>query len=85
MVGFEQQCSHGAEFSKTKQGESDQTLKLQFDIFIFSASHFHSLLFFLCQQVAVVVTEPDSEQVEDISTPPTEPQVEPIEAVGTEP
>uniref|UniRef100_A0A3Q3BU03 Uncharacterized LOC102313299 n=1 Tax=Haplochromis burtoni TaxID=8153 RepID=A0A3Q3BU03_HAPBU len=30
-------------------------------------------------QVAVVVTEPDSEQVEDISTPPTEPQVEPIE------
>ncbi|XP_004561045.1 uncharacterized protein si:dkey-81h8.1 isoform X1 [Maylandia zebra] len=31
------------------------------------------------QQVAVVVTEPDSEQVEDISTPPTEPQVEPIE------
>lgn len=32
-----------------------------------------------CQQVAVVVTEPDSEQVEDISTPPTEPQVEPIE------
>ncbi|KAL3983350.1 integrator complex subunit 2 [Sarotherodon galilaeus] len=35
------------------------------------------------QQVAVVVTEPDSEQVEDISTPPTEPQVEPIET--TEP
>ncbi|XP_065327532.1 uncharacterized protein LOC135933324 isoform X2 [Pelmatolapia mariae] len=34
-------------------------------------------------QVAVVVTEPDSEQVEDISTPPTEPQVEPIET--TEP
>ncbi|KAM3596326.1 uncharacterized protein V6R79_012609 [Siganus canaliculatus] len=31
-------------------------------------------------QVAVVVTEPDSELVEDISTPPTEPQVEPIEA-----
>ncbi|XP_044192571.1 uncharacterized protein si:dkey-81h8.1 isoform X3 [Thunnus albacares] len=37
------------------------------------------------QQVAVVVTEPDSEQMEDISTPPTEPQVEPIEAVTTEP
>ncbi|XP_023150809.1 uncharacterized protein si:dkey-81h8.1 isoform X2 [Amphiprion ocellaris] len=36
-------------------------------------------------QVAVVVTEPNSEQVEDISTPPTEPQVEPIEAVDTEP
>lgn len=31
------------------------------------------------QQVAVVVTEADSEQVEDLSTPPTEPQVEPIE------
>ncbi|XP_074543503.1 uncharacterized protein LOC141803403 isoform X3 [Halichoeres trimaculatus] len=31
------------------------------------------------QQVEVVVTEPDSDQVEDISTPPTEPQVEPIE------
>lgn len=30
------------------------------------------------QQVAVVVTEADSEQVEDLSTPPTEPQVEPI-------
>lgn len=37
------------------------------------------------QQVAVVVTEPDSEQVEDISTPPTEPQVEPIEDVTSEP
>ncbi|KAM6899587.1 uncharacterized protein FYW49_017673 [Xenentodon cancila] len=33
-------------------------------------------------QVAVVVTEPDSEQIEEISTPPTEPQVEPIEAVA---
>ncbi|XP_054877870.1 uncharacterized protein LOC129352777 isoform X3 [Poeciliopsis prolifica] len=33
-------------------------------------------------EVAVVVTEPDSEQIEDIATPPTEPQVEPIE--GTE-
>ncbi|XP_061786798.1 uncharacterized protein [Nerophis lumbriciformis] len=30
------------------------------------------------QQVAVVVTEPDSELVDDIATPPTEPQVEPI-------
>ncbi|XP_010872042.1 uncharacterized protein LOC105012717 isoform X1 [Esox lucius] len=30
-------------------------------------------------QVAVVVTEPDSDQVEEIPTPPTEPQVEPIE------
>ncbi|XP_054618903.1 uncharacterized protein si:dkey-81h8.1 isoform X1 [Dunckerocampus dactyliophorus] len=30
-------------------------------------------------QVAVVVTEPDSELVEDITTPPTEPQVEPID------
>ncbi|KAG7225326.1 hypothetical protein INR49_027306 [Caranx melampygus] len=38
-----------------------------------------------CKQVAVVVTEPDSEQMEDISTPPTEPQVEPIEAVTSEP
>ncbi|TKS88687.1 hypothetical protein D9C73_022882 [Collichthys lucidus] len=36
-------------------------------------------------QVAVVVTEPDSEQVEEISTPPTEPQVEPIEMDTTEP
>lgn len=36
-------------------------------------------------QVAVVVTEPDSEQVEDLSTPPTEPQVEPIEVTTTEP
>ncbi|XP_040909829.1 uncharacterized protein LOC121192287 [Toxotes jaculatrix] len=36
-------------------------------------------------QVAVVVTEPDSEQAEDIRTPPTEPQVEPIEDVTTEP
>ncbi|XP_017286154.1 membrane-spanning 4-domains subfamily A member 15-like isoform X2 [Kryptolebias marmoratus] len=35
-------------------------------------------------QVAVVVTEADSEQIEDISTPPTEPQVEPIEAVDTQ-
>ncbi|XP_021416047.1 uncharacterized protein LOC110488232 isoform X3 [Oncorhynchus mykiss] len=32
------------------------------------------------QQVAVVVTEPDSDQVEEVSTPPTDPQVEPIEA-----
>ncbi|KAM9415485.1 uncharacterized protein ACWYII_024323 isoform 2-T2 [Salvelinus alpinus] len=31
-------------------------------------------------QVAVVVTEPDSDQVEEVSTPPTDPQVEPIEA-----
>ncbi|KAL0962236.1 hypothetical protein UPYG_G00337480 [Umbra pygmaea] len=31
-------------------------------------------------QVAVVVTEPDSDQVEEIPTPPTDPQVEPIEA-----
>lgn len=37
------------------------------------------------QHVAVVVTEPDSEQVEDISTPTTEPQVEPIEIETTEP
>lgn len=44
-----------------------------------------SALLCVCQQVAVVVTEPDSEQVEDISTPTTEPQVEPIEAVATEP
>lgn len=36
-------------------------------------------------QVAVVVTEPDSEQMEDISTPPTEPQVEPMESVATDP
>ncbi|XP_068455228.1 membrane-spanning 4-domains subfamily A member 6B isoform X1 [Clinocottus analis] len=36
-------------------------------------------------QVAVVVTEPDSEQVEDLSTPTTEPQVEPMKAVTTEP
>ncbi|KAM8841694.1 uncharacterized protein AB9W97_001887 isoform 2-T2 [Spinachia spinachia] len=36
-------------------------------------------------QVAVVVTGPDSEQMEDISTPPTEPQVEPIEFVTTQP
>ncbi|XP_043995077.1 uncharacterized protein LOC122843971 isoform X3 [Gambusia affinis] len=35
-------------------------------------------------QVAVVVIEPDSEQIEDISTPPTEPQVEPIEDIATE-
>lgn len=32
-------------------------------------------------QVAVVVTEVDPEQIEDISTPLTEPQVEPIETV----
>lgn len=38
----------------------------------------------MCRQVAVVVTEPDSEQAEDISTPPTEPQVEPM-SVSTEP
>lgn len=32
------------------------------------------------QQVAVVVTEPDSAQVEEeVTTPPTEPQVVPIE------
>ncbi|XP_073319390.1 uncharacterized protein [Pagrus major] len=37
------------------------------------------------QQVAVVVTEPDSELVEDLSSPPTEPQVEPIEVETTEP
>lgn len=48
-------------------------------------SHVHSLVFSVCQQVAVVVTEPDSEQVEDLSTPPTEPQVEPMEAVTSEP
>ncbi|KAJ8000260.1 hypothetical protein DPEC_G00202990 [Dallia pectoralis] len=30
-------------------------------------------------QVAVVVTEPDSDLVEEIPTPPTDPQVEPIE------
>ncbi|XP_029022813.1 uncharacterized protein si:dkey-81h8.1 isoform X2 [Betta splendens] len=36
-------------------------------------------------QVAVVVTEPDSELVEDISTPPTEPQVEPMEVLNSEP
>ncbi|XP_061616738.1 uncharacterized protein si:dkey-81h8.1 isoform X1 [Phyllopteryx taeniolatus] len=30
------------------------------------------------QQVAVVVTEPDSDLVADLATPPTEPQVEPI-------
>ncbi|XP_041868266.1 uncharacterized protein LOC121656984 [Melanotaenia boesemani] len=35
-------------------------------------------------QVAVIVTEPDSEQIEEIATPPTEPQVEPIEAVAME-
>ncbi|KAM4549780.1 uncharacterized protein V3H82_018962 isoform 1-T1 [Fundulus diaphanus] len=35
-------------------------------------------------QVAVIVTEAESEQIEDISTPPTEPQVEPIETVATE-
>lgn len=34
----------------------------------------------LLEQVAVVVTEPDSDQVEEVSTPPTDPQVEPIEA-----
>ncbi|XP_034021252.1 uncharacterized protein LOC117505819 isoform X4 [Thalassophryne amazonica] len=32
------------------------------------------------QQVAVFVTEADSEQIDEVSTPPTEPQVEPIEA-----
>ncbi|XP_029975876.1 uncharacterized protein LOC115409047 isoform X2 [Salarias fasciatus] len=35
-------------------------------------------------QVEVFVTEPDSEQVEDV-TPPTEPQVEPMEGVTSEP
>lgn len=39
----------------------------------------------VCRQVAVVVTEPDSEQAEDTSTPPTEPQVEPMEAVTADP
>ncbi|CAL9694211.1 unnamed protein product [Knipowitschia caucasica] len=37
------------------------------------------------QQVAVVVTEVDSEPVEELSTPPTEPQVEPIEVITPEP
>lgn len=37
------------------------------------------------QQVAVVVTEADSEQVEDLTTPPNEPQVEPIEVITPEP
>lgn len=37
------------------------------------------------QQVAVVVTEPDSEQLEDIRVQPTERQVESIEAGNTEP
>ena len=50
----------------------------------FSASYDHLNLFYMCQQLAVVVTEPDSEQLEDISTPPTEPQVEPIETAATE-
>uniref|UniRef100_A0AAV2KLX6 Sema domain-containing protein n=1 Tax=Knipowitschia caucasica TaxID=637954 RepID=A0AAV2KLX6_KNICA len=36
-------------------------------------------------QVAVVVTEVDSEPVEELSTPPTEPQVEPIEVITPEP
>ncbi|XP_034095309.1 uncharacterized protein LOC117561816 isoform X2 [Gymnodraco acuticeps] len=36
-------------------------------------------------QVAVIVTEADSDQMEEISTPPTEPQVEPIEDVTSEP
>ncbi|KAK5854525.1 hypothetical protein PBY51_004712 [Eleginops maclovinus] len=36
-------------------------------------------------QVAVIVTEADSEQVEELSTPPTEPQVEPIEDLTSEP
>ncbi|KAM4631333.1 uncharacterized protein ACJ7VT_000804 [Polymixia lowei] len=35
-------------------------------------------------QVAVVVTEPELEQVEEVPTPPTEPQVEPIEIVSAE-
>lgn len=52
---------------------------------IFSARHVHFWLLSVHQQVTVVVTEPDLEQVEDISTPPTEPQVEPIEAGNTEP
>lgn len=43
------------------------------------------LLLSVHQQVAVVVTEPDSDQVVDISAPPTEPQVVPIEAGNTEP
>ncbi|XP_029919131.1 uncharacterized protein LOC115367487 isoform X3 [Myripristis murdjan] len=37
------------------------------------------------KQVAVVVTEPELEHVEEISTPPTEPQVEPIEVAAAEP
>ncbi|XP_058474315.1 uncharacterized protein si:dkey-81h8.1 isoform X3 [Solea solea] len=37
------------------------------------------------QQVAVVVTEPDSDQMDYLSTPPTEPQVEPIDTVASEP
>lgn len=44
-----------------------------------------TVFLYLYRQVAVVVTEPDSEQVEEISTPPTEPQVEPIEIDTTEP
>ncbi|XP_029919129.1 uncharacterized protein LOC115367487 isoform X2 [Myripristis murdjan] len=36
-------------------------------------------------KVAVVVTEPELEHVEEISTPPTEPQVEPIEVAAAEP
>ncbi|KAF3834456.1 hypothetical protein F7725_025660 [Dissostichus mawsoni] len=36
-------------------------------------------------QVAVIVTEADSDEVEEISTPPTEPQVEPIEDLTSEP
>ena len=37
------------------------------------------------QQVAVVVTEPESEQVEeDLSTPLTEPQVVPIEILSAD-
>nr|XP_043908100.1 uncharacterized protein si:dkey-81h8.1 isoform X1 [Solea senegalensis]XP_043908101.1 uncharacterized protein si:dkey-81h8.1 isoform X1 [Solea senegalensis] len=37
------------------------------------------------RQVAVVVTEPDSDQVDYLSTPPTEPQVEPIDFLESEP
>lgn len=58
-------------------------------------SNISMLIFYSCfaciflmsvhQQVAVVVTEPDSEQLEDIRVQPTERQVESIEAGNTEP
>lgn len=59
--------------------------KLQFNLLTFSVKIVLILLLSVYVQVAVVVTEPDSEQVEEISTPPTEPQVEPLEAGKTEP